>query len=119
SQVQLGPYGPILHVSVQTETELLADGAHLVVLRQHRRAQPPQFLIASHRNETTVQFCTQPQVLESVMDEHRQLGLVAPVQLTHATHCYDLRRPACRSEEHTSELQSRGHLVCRLLLEKK
>src|SRR5690625_6772530 len=26
---------------------------------------------------------------------------------------------AIRSEEHTSELQSRGHLVCRLLLEKK
>src|SRR5439155_25569579 len=29
--------------------------------------------------------------------------------------CSDLDR----SEEHTSELQSRGHLVCRLLLEKK
>src|SRR2546429_5757516 len=28
-------------------------------------------------------------------------------------------RPAGRSEEHTSELQSRLHLVCRLLLEKK
>src|SRR2546422_3820171 len=28
-------------------------------------------------------------------------------------------RPAARSEEHTSELQSRLHLVCRLLLEKK
>src|SRR5690625_6915451 len=27
--------------------------------------------------------------------------------------------PDARSEEHTSELQSRGHLVCRLLLEKK
>src|SRR5690625_6292609 len=27
--------------------------------------------------------------------------------------------PRPRSEEHTSELQSRGHLVCRLLLEKK
>src|SRR5690625_6928958 len=27
-------------------------------------------------------------------------------------------RNAMRSEEHTSELQSRGHLVCRLLLEK-
>src|SRR5690554_7712660 len=25
----------------------------------------------------------------------------------------------CRSEEHTSELQSRPHLVCRLLIEKK
>src|SRR2546422_5502346 len=29
------------------------------------------------------------------------------------------RRPSTRSEEHTSELQSRLHLVCRLLLEKK
>src|SRR2546422_9687416 len=28
-------------------------------------------------------------------------------------------RPPTRSEEHTSELQSRLHLVCRLLLEKK
>src|SRR2546428_10391368 len=33
----------------------------------------------------------------------------------------DIRRPHadCRSEEHTSELQSRSDLVCRLLLEKK
>src|SRR5437870_10316629 len=29
------------------------------------------------------------------------------------------RARRARSEEHTSELQSRGHLVCRLLLEKK
>src|SRR3712207_7820260 len=29
------------------------------------------------------------------------------------------RTPAGRSEEHTSELQSRQYLVCRLLLEKK
>src|SRR3989442_6405937 len=29
------------------------------------------------------------------------------------------RSPRSRSEEHTSELQSRPHLVCRLLLEKK
>src|SRR3989475_2051273 len=27
--------------------------------------------------------------------------------------------PLCRSEEHTSELQSQSNLVCRLLLEKK
>src|SRR5690625_6303279 len=49
----------------------------------------------------------------------------APVQLVMAVS----RKPAMaagtrpyiisRSEEHTSELQSRGHLVCRLLLEKK
>src|SRR5207253_9290290 len=36
-------------------------------------------------------------------------------------HCIMAARFMCqkRSEEHTSELQSRGHLVCRLLLEKK
>src|SRR3989442_3410124 len=32
---------------------------------------------------------------------------------------HHLRRTTQRSEEHTSELQSRPHLVCRLLLEKK
>src|SRR2546422_11595761 len=32
---------------------------------------------------------------------------------------HDGRRHGPRSEEHTSELQSRLHLVCRLLLEKK
>src|SRR5687768_18072677 len=34
-------------------------------------------------------------------------------------HRQDQRCPQVRSEEHTSELQSRLHLVCRLLLEKK
>src|SRR5437870_9891385 len=33
--------------------------------------------------------------------------------------CVDMWPAFTRSEEHTSELQSRGHLVCRLLLEKK
>src|SRR5687768_3880410 len=33
--------------------------------------------------------------------------------------CKELREKVGRSEEHTSELQSRLHLVCRLLLEKK
>src|SRR5438045_3975511 len=32
---------------------------------------------------------------------------------------FELGRPLLRSEEHTSELQSLRHLVCRLLLEKK
>src|SRR3989442_11474257 len=33
--------------------------------------------------------------------------------------CGAIRLALLRSEEHTSELQSRPHLVCRLLLEKK
>src|SRR3712207_8290484 len=38
---------------------------------------------------------------------------------TLATTSRAARRSTCRSEEHTSELQSRQYLVCRLLLEKK
>src|SRR2546430_11848303 len=33
--------------------------------------------------------------------------------------CKSQPRRGCRSEEHTSELQSQSNLVCRLLLEKK
>src|SRR5690625_2320326 len=42
-----------------------------------------------------------------ILDRERHRELISEV------------RAAGRSEEHTSELQSRGHLVCRLLLEKK
>src|SRR5437870_6304036 len=40
---------------------------------------------------------------------------------SHVDETHGARTPPfeLRSEEHTSELQSRGHLVCRLLLEKK
>src|SRR6266702_1618845 len=45
----------------------------------------------------------------------QKLADIAPSMLPNAP-----ARPKLeRSEEHTSELQSRGHLVCRLLLEKK
>src|SRR5690625_6936375 len=37
----------------------------------------------------------------------------------HGSRRITLTHRETRSEEHTSELQSRGHLVCRLLLEKK
>src|SRR3712207_8877042 len=41
------------------------------------------------------------------------------VRLVRATPARTTTTPAARSEEHTSELQSRQYLVCRLLLEKK
>src|SRR6266508_2839993 len=43
----------------------------------------------------------------------------SPAWLPPTTMTSNSRPPAGRSEEHTSELQSRGHLVCRLLLQKK
>src|SRR3712207_8033935 len=46
-------------------------------------------------------------------DERRNAASRAVVDLAHEV------QPIPRSEEHTSELQSRQYLVCRLLLEKK
>src|SRR3712207_8910125 len=40
-------------------------------------------------------------------------------RVVHLGHQHDLPARRGRSEEHTSELQSRQYLVCRLLLEKK
>src|SRR2546427_5780950 len=48
-----------------------------------------------------------------VAERPQEVALALPV--AHARHL----RPALRSEEHTSELQSQSNLVCRLLLEKK
>src|SRR3712207_6989175 len=50
-------------------------------------------------------------VREPVGRDPNPLGRVAPPRRA--------RRGEVRSEEHTSELQSRQYLVCRLLLEKK
>src|SRR5437870_7316236 len=54
-------------------------------------------------------------IINVVGDPVDEAGPV-PHQETRAIH---QDAPPYRSEEHTSELQSRGHLVCRLLLEKK
>src|SRR2546422_3876388 len=52
------------------------------------------------------------EVADAIGDQARQLAYVHGTELT--------SEPVeQRSEEHTSELQSRLHLVCRLLLEKK
>src|SRR5690625_6467285 len=52
-------------------------------------------------------------LLDQLDDGHRGVVALAGADLR------DAGVAARRSEEHTSELQSRGHLVCRLLLDKK
>src|SRR5690625_2216727 len=57
-------------------------------------------------------------------DEQVAVAVIVPTQVGyqlafHEGSRHPLSLGAARSEEHTSELQSRGHLVCRLLLEKK
>src|SRR5438874_7574552 len=55
----------------------------------------------------------------SLMPVLRALACVQPIQALGVVSDAQLRRALARSEEHTSELQSRRDLVCRLLLEKK
>src|SRR5690625_6484643 len=67
---------------------------------------------------------------DRVLEWLKTMDEPAGYQITRLEHCLqaatralrageDEEMVVCRSEEHTSELQSRGHLVCRLLLEKK
>src|SRR3712207_6859294 len=59
---------------------------------------------------------------ERDLSEHARVLVLAQLladQLLAARRLHLHRAPALRSEEHTSELQSRQYLVCRLLLEKK
>src|SRR2546422_1590477 len=57
-----------------------------------------------------------------ILDPEREIELVLglePLLLILGEHRESEEAVRDRSEEHTSELQSRLHLVCRLLLEKK
>src|SRR3712207_8622219 len=58
--------------------------------------------------------------LPRVVRERQRRGLHArPARLLHVAQQDGRAHHRLRSEEHTSELQSRQYLVCRLLLEKK
>src|SRR2546422_10326255 len=81
-------------------------------------ATPPTFFFFFFNDTATTEIYTlslhdalpiwvRPPIFE-FLDHCKNLG-----------NCLRLARPRTRSEEHTSELQSRLHLVCRLLLEKK
>src|SRR5690625_5551231 len=58
--------------------------------------------------------------LRSSSAEAKKAEAVRRISFARRNWAFSLRRRTfSRSEEHTSELQSRGHLVCRLLLEIK
>src|SRR5258708_25250362 len=54
-----------------------------------------------------------------ICTEKASSGTPVAVNVPSFCACNVIRPPRGRSEEHTSELQSPDHLVCRLLLEKK
>src|SRR5690606_41006126 len=82
-------------------------------------ALPISALVLEDRHEVAQRLARMVQVRQGVDDRHRR----AAGQLHHVAvgkgADHDAVHVAGRSEEHTSELQSRENLVCRLLLEKK
>src|SRR3712207_8291937 len=60
-----------------------------------------------------------PRPFQRVMTAERSTAYMDVLGLLDALGPAKLHVPEQRSEEHTSELQSRQYLVCRLLLEKK
>src|SRR5690625_5342074 len=54
---------------------------------------------------------------EKIVETQKPYRKEKDIESTITSIMHDIGVPAHRSEEHTSELQSRGHLVCRLLLE--
>src|SRR5690348_17433449 len=73
---------------------------------------PPRRRNAKHSGVTSVRSTNFPRLICLVIGI---LAILAGLQVARA----DQFSEALRSEEHTSELQSPVHIVCRLLIEKK
>src|SRR3989442_10987822 len=74
--------------------------------------RPPRSTLFPYTTLFRSHWCSQRTVFQLVVS-HSSDGTVTALPVS------SLAAATGRSEEHTSELQSRPHLVCRLLLEKK
>src|SRR5258708_21088837 len=69
--------------------------------------------------ETSVTAAAARDRVTNLFGQHVSPAVVDRLLATLTDPPSEMRRVCVRSEEHTSELQSPDHLVCRLLLEKK
>src|SRR2546422_3809374 len=74
-----------------------------------------RFVVCSPRTRATLK--PPPRLTVVTSGSRAAISSTRPATRVHTAG--SLPEPMWRSEEHTSELQSRLHLVCRLLLEKK
>src|SRR5690606_7724176 len=104
---------------VQRDDLLLRVGqARMRADFQRHRGVPAGILVGVRVTRAAVpdaEDARQQEVLEAAVGEAVRPGMPAETVEGNGVR----RDPAPRSEEHTSELQSRENLVCRLLLEKK
>src|SRR6266498_4639679 len=96
------------------------EPSELVPSGNKTTSEPPA--TASRTRSTTfalANLCSRStKIVPAARANHPNNGHVAISRLATNTHGPIELRTITRSEEHTSELQSRPHLVCRLLLEK-
>src|SRR3712207_7002708 len=78
-----------------------------------RSVEVVERLLLDERGEVRADAAVGP----ALLDDHRAVGLAD--RLEDRVEVERAQRARVRSEEHTSELQSRQYVVCRLLLEKK
>src|SRR5690554_337157 len=101
-------------------TQCTARFFQLIAMKAHYKLvagfAPPRLPRLNHHLLNTV--VGKQTVLQSVGLLQQKVVIIALQQQAIASHAV-VSGIAERSEEHTSELQSRPHLVCRLLLEKK
>src|SRR3989449_8351637 len=101
-------------------SRLVAAFDSIPAARYHYRPTPSQQTIgyiAQHLEDANYSLCERLGVLKHPRTQKDSLSDTVKAQWPKDTLVERLE--ASRSEEHTSELQSRLHLVCRLLLEKK
>src|SRR5439155_925166 len=104
-------------VSVPMWLAILSDQLPVVALVGHYPANKLIGREPLRRRNLAAAFLAQGCPRANVSGITRPLGRLSPAD-GQVAHVLRTHLPL-RSEEHTSELQSRGHLVCRLLLEKK
>src|SRR5439155_20749029 len=97
---------------------------HIFLLHLLTLLLAPLFFFFNHAATTEIYTLSLHDALPISPDVSKgpSAGLPKPTAAAHVEPLFPfikLSSAFYRSEEHTSELQSRGHLVCRLLLEKK
>src|SRR5690625_1949347 len=93
------------------QKEKMEEAVHLY---QKNKGKPKQIALYENYGDMLNDSNIDAVVIAVISGLHAEIAKKA---LNHGKHII-IEKPL-RSEEHTSELQSRGHLVCRLLLEKK
>src|SRR3712207_3204571 len=110
---------PVIEIAIEPKSK--ADQEKLGVALQKLAAEDPSFTVSTDQEsgQTILKGMGELHLDIKVDILKRTYKVDANIGQPQVAYRESISRRAERSEEHTSELQSRQYLVCRLLLEKK